>query len=208
MRMQLKTAFWCALMVALLTFSAWGADLIGNWNGSVLEWSGTQKNFQGGTATNAADYVKFYGYRPITGSLWGTKEPTIATLQFWNAAQIWATDTLANDSTGTLDVSEWLGNAQANFAVVRWTFSDDSSANLGAFTITWDTKLNTNDSWHTAYTLINGDSISEATYNDTIYFSDPDNRAPLSRIFVNGTTGNMNDGKLSVWLELFRNPTQ
>lgn len=184
------------VMALLFVGSAMAADLIGTWP--------YDNDAHKGQKSGSGPYVKLFGSTNSPSSFGSDK--AIATLQFWDAAALCATDTTANDSTGTLNMADWLGKG----ATVKWGYTSAAHANLGTFTLTWQTKYSDYDSWITVKTLIDGDSITEGATIDSIDFSDPAMSAPYGRLYVDfnptGSSQNSSDVLFSAVAKFFHTP--
>jgi hypothetical protein len=141
-------------------------------------------NFSG-SGWNGASHI------PSNAIVWGSNHQ-IATLQFWSQTDLWASDSLADDSTGAIYIADWWGKA-----TVHTLITDTATAGTGNYPrvrISWQIRdnFNTTSAWITAKTFFDetGADTAQTWRTDTLDFSDPAMRGAYGRFYVDGRASN------------------
>ena len=183
------------VVVCAMVLTAIATDGVGNWKG-----------FGVGTTANSGAYIQYL--RNVTTGLYGPCA-TMVTLRLWDAALTFSASGAGNDSSGQLQIDDWLGSG----ATFVWSVANDSAANDDSLTVTVEMKNCSGCSWYTVLTLANGDSaqvVEGTTWVDSLDFGNPALRHPFMRIYLDGkgiAAGKTKYTKFTGDLTLFR-PTQ
>lgn len=159
------------VIVCAMALTAIATDNVGNWKG-----------YGNGTTTNSGAYIQYF--RNVTNGLYGSC-PTMVTFRLWSDNLAFSASGAGNDSSGELQISDWLGSG----ATFVWSVANDSAANDDSLTVTVEMKNCVSCSWYTVLTLANGDSaqvVEGTTFIDSLDFGNPALRHPYMRIYLDG----------------------
>ena len=157
------------LLLASLLFlviAAWAADKIGDWNPEV----------------KANSYVSFYGEKP-----WGGLYPMVV-LEPFVSTSIWATDSVASESTGTWRIDRYLGQT----GILQWSTADTAVV-PGLRTLLYAVKVRVRNSPNENWYTVKNDTITDSLntqFRDSLNFADPMFRAPFMSLMFTGLATN------------------
>jgi hypothetical protein len=144
------------------------ADNIGDWNGK----------------DRTSTYINWYGDPPTQ---FGQSYPMVVLDPFLSTS-IWASDSAASESTGTWNISRWLGQT----GILQWSIADTAVV-PGYRTQLYAVKVRVRNSPNETWYTVKNDTITDSVgiqFRDTLNFADPMFRAPYMSLMFTGLEGN------------------
>lgn len=173
--------FFIALILLACVGYSYSADLIG-------DWAGGQANT--GSRSGSSQYINFYGFPSGDSWLGRSPFPSVVTLKCWNSTNLWASDSLANDSTGVFKIPNWYGNITGKNTTVEWQVADTGVATDPKVSVKLQTRICPNCSWVNAISLSDSDSVETVQRRSFNLADSVGARVPELRVFLDGKIGN------------------